>query len=249
MDERGLIEPALGPGVRACFTTNQFDLATLDGRRALSRELSLPLVFARQVHGAEVRWVGPGSETAELPTGDALATGAVGIGLVIRTADCLPLLLADPRAGLAAAVHVGWRGLMAGVAEAAVAELRSAGAANLLAALGPSICPNCYQVGPDLAAAARQAGHVTGRGADGTPRLDLAGSVAARLRRAGLRAIWRSPECTLEDDRFFSWRAARDTGRQGGVIALEPPPPPSDRPTRAPRLPTHAGEASRLAAP
>jgi YfiH family protein len=150
-----------------------------------------------------------------------LVTGLVGIGLVIRTADCVPLLLADPAERLVAAVHVGWRGLLAGMVGASLSELRRRGARHLRAAVGPAICGRCYEVGADLAAEARDQGHVTDLRADGSARLDVAASVVRQLRSGGVEAIWLVPECTAESDRLFSWRADRASGRQGAVIALE----------------------------
>lgn len=230
-----MIEVNLGPRVRACFTTSAFDLARPEGRSELAARLGLPLVFANQVHGDRLRWVDQAAaspvnppnaidtaDPADIPTCDALATASRGIGLVIRTADCVPVLLADPDKGLVAAAHVGWRGLLAGVARVAVEELRAAGAGPLRAAVGPSICGRCYEVGADLAEKARAAGHVATRTEDGTWRLDVAASTVRQLRGLGVAAIWLSPECTLESPDLFSWRGERAQGRQGAVVALHP---------------------------
>ncbi|MDR1441928.1 MAG: polyphenol oxidase family protein [Bifidobacteriaceae bacterium] len=220
-----MIQVDLAPGVEAWFTASEFDLATRGGREDLATHLGYPLVFANQVHGQDLAWVTP--ETLRhapapdaFPTADALATEVGGIGLVVRTADCVPLLLADPDRGLVAAVHVGWRGLLAGVAGAALEELRARGAGQLRAAVGPAICGDCYQVGQDVAKAAQRQGHVTTKGTDGIDRLDVAGSVVRQLRQAGLAPVSRVEECTAESSRLFSWRSGRATGRQGGVIAL-----------------------------
>jgi YfiH family protein len=219
-----LIEANIGPGAKAWFTTRAFDLAQPGGRSELSERLALPLAFANQVHGDELRWVDRAfAEKADHPACDALATKEHGIGLVIRTADCVPVLLADPDRGLAAAAHVGWRGLLAGVAAVAVGELRAAGAGPLRAAVGPSICGSCYEVGEDLAARARAGGHVTSRDGDGAWRLDLAASVVRQLRGLGVDAIWLSLQCTRESPDLFSWRGDASPGRQGAVIALTPP--------------------------
>ncbi|MDR1118319.1 MAG: polyphenol oxidase family protein, partial [Bifidobacteriaceae bacterium] len=237
---RGWLPADLGAGVRAAFTFHGFDLAQEAGRDALAAAWGTPLVFATQVHGARLEWVspptagdtwepaatGPGdvlAQTRAWPTCDALGTGTDGIGLVIRTADCVPVLLADPAARLVAAVHVGWRGLLAGVVEGAVADLRERGARDLRAALGPAICGRCYQVGEDLAERARAGGHVTGRGADGSPRLDVGASAERQLASRGVTVAARIRECTAESNRLFSWRARRDAGRQGAVIALAAP--------------------------
>jgi YfiH family protein len=236
----------LGPEVRAAFTTSAFDLATASGRAALGAAWGGPLAFAQQVHGADLAWVDapgpqrPGDGLA-FPAGgalrrpnppdlagglgqaaacDGLATGTDGIGLVIRVADCLPVLLADRAAGLVAALHAGWRGLLAGLLPAALAGLRQRGASQLRAALGPSICPSCYEVGADLARRAASLGHVASLDPNGAARLDLAASVRAQLARAGVEVVDGWEECTAQSARLFSWRARRQTGRQGAVIAL-----------------------------
>jgi YfiH family protein len=219
-----LIPVDLGPGARSYFTTNQFDLATVEGRAALSDAVGLPLAFVKQVHGDRLCWVDqPTPDPARYPTGDALGSRQRGIGLVIRTADCVPVLLADPERGLVAAVHVGWRGLMSDAVRSALAEVAGQDAGALRAAVGPAICGDCYQVGEDLAAEARRRGHVTGTSADGSARLDVAASVVAQLRRGGIERIEWVRECTRESERFFSWRRDRSAGRQGAVIALADP--------------------------
>lgn len=229
MAERGLTALNWGPGVRAYFTTAEFDLATPAGREGLAGQIGLPLVFANQVHGRDVCWVEePTPKPDAFATADVLATATDGIGLVIRTADCVPVLLADPEQGLVAAVHVGWRGLMAGIVAVALDELRARGALHPRAAVGPAICGRCYEVDEDLAGAAAGQGHVVNRGADGRPRLDLAASVVNQLRRGGTAGIWLLPECTRESEQLFSWRGQRASGRQGGVIALS-----GDAPTAA----------------
>jgi YfiH family protein len=219
--ERGLIPAELGPGVGAYFTTREFDLATAQGRAGLAGRLGLRLVFANQVHGAAVRWIDQAAaQAADAPTADALATGLDGIGLVIRTADCVPVALAAADRRLVAAVHVGWRGLLAGVLAAAVGELRQAGAGELRAAVGPAICGRCYQIGEDLAERARRGGHLVFQGADGRPRLDVAESAVRQLRAVGVDRLSLVRQCTSESADLFSWRGERATGRQGAVIAL-----------------------------
>jgi YfiH family protein len=174
--------------------------------------------------GAAGRPAAP-SGAGQWPTCDALASAAGGIGLVVRVADCVPVLLADGAAGLVAAVHAGWRGLLAGVVPAALANLRARGALRLRAALGPSICADCYQVSPDLAKRAAEAGHAATVAADGTARLDLAASVRAQLARAGVEIAAGWAECTAESQRLFSWRQRRQAGRHGGIVMLRPPTP------------------------
>jgi YfiH family protein len=206
-------------------------LATAEGRERLGEQLQRPLVFANQVHGVRIEWwpgepgaqavAGPnGPEPAAYPTCDGLISGQRGIGLVIRTADCLPVLLADPERNLVAAIHAGWRGLLDGVIAAGLAELERAGARKPRAAIGPSICGKCYEIGDDLAELAGGQGRVVRRDQRGRALLDLADSAGRELEQAGVEVIWRSGECTAESGELFSWRADRSTGRQGGVIGL-----------------------------
>jgi copper oxidase (laccase) domain-containing protein len=238
----------LGKGVAAVFGTSAFDTATPQGRAALREAATWPLVFARQVHGAAVHWVTADGVAAGLtPECDVLATDAPGIGLVIRTADCVPVLLADPAAGLVAAAHVGWRGLLAGTALRAVEALveragvlgaggsghRGAaghvgpgaaggipGARALRAAIGPAICADCYEVDAELASRALGEGHLAASGTGGKGRLDLPGSVQAQLLGAGVETVSRCDQCTAESTSLFSWRARRENGRQAAVVAL-----------------------------
>jgi YfiH family protein len=156
------------------------------------------LLRVRQVHGREVRIVAaadPMPDSSSLPDGDAIVSNRAGAILAVVVADCVPLLLVDPRAGAAAAVHAGWRGTCAGVTGAAVAAMRQAWgtrAVDLVAAMGPSIGPDDYEVGEALIDAFRDSGH----GApvdrwfsrrDGVLRLDLWRANVDQLVAAGMR--------------------------------------------------------------
>src|SRR5262245_35211874 len=124
-----------------------------EARARLGRTLQAAgrLLFLKQVHGArvvEAPWEGT-------PEADAGVASRPGWIVGVETADCLPLLLVDPRAHRVAAVHAGWRGTAAHVAARAVDALRAAGSRpeDLVAALGPAIGPCCYEVGEELKAA------------------------------------------------------------------------------------------------
>jgi YfiH family protein len=136
--------------------------SVLENRRRLAAAFGARLedfVFARQVHGAGVGVVGepdPGSGAFGLDDAvlgvDALVTTTPGVILAILTADCLPVVLHDPVAGVLACVHAGWRGTAAGVTAAAVAAMRDLGShpSDVVAGLGPAIAGDRYQVGPDV---------------------------------------------------------------------------------------------------
>ena len=157
------------------------------------------------------------------PTADVLVTTAPGVTLVIMVADCVPLALVDPDAGVLAAVHAGWRGTAAGVAGAALATMRSLGAEpeRVRAYLGPAVAPDRYQVSDEVHHALVGA---VGRGAldEGVARADgpghwLVDLIAAnrqQLREAGLRDDHVSVSgTTTSDGDFFSDRAQRPCGR------------------------------------
>lgn len=180
---------------------------------------------ARQVHGTrairvgeEERGAGWDSPANVIPDADALWTDTPDLTLVVLTGDCTPIVLADLERRRIATIHAGWRGLLAGIVEAAVAGI--GGTARLSAFVGPSIGPCCYEIGPEVAAQARaRLGDVVRR-VDGREHLDLwAGSLQA-LGRAGVREVWPAALCTrCEPDRFYSHRAGA-RGRQGVLARI-----------------------------
>jgi polyphenol oxidase len=210
----------------------------LSNRRRVATVLGLagmPWAVARQVHSARVlrvedaRSLGQGPPEAKPPVGegDGLVTAAPGVVLAVLTADCAPVLLADPAAGVVGAVHAGWRGLAAGVVEAGVAALAALGAepAATVGLVGPAVGGCCYEVGADVRAAVGDrypAALATTRG--GRPSLDPAAAAAAALAAAGVAEVRVAGECTHDlDERFFSHRRDRGkTGRQAGLVALAP---------------------------
>lgn len=174
--------------------------------------------MAWQVHGGDVTEAKPRGilERTVFERCDGLWSERPGQAMVLLTADCLPVALAraNGRPGLAV-LHVGWKGLLAGIAGAGVEAL---GGGPLAAAIGPGIGPCCYEVGEEVAAPYRErfGGDVL-RG----PNLDLGEATVRALRDAGLESVERSGHCTAcEPELFFSHRRDRGiTGRQG-VVAL-----------------------------
>lgn len=168
-----------------------------DDAEALARaaDFSLDRLFmVTQVHGARVLEIdGAASvEAVRSERCDALVTATAGVALAVRTADCVPVLLEG--GGAVAAAHAGWRGLEAGVIEAAIEALSSRWAAapsTLRAAVGPAIGPCCFEVGPDVAqrlSAAVDEPEVVRPGARGRPHVDLRRATALKLRAAGVPA-------------------------------------------------------------
>ncbi|HEX9969494.1 MAG TPA: polyphenol oxidase family protein, partial [Acidimicrobiales bacterium] len=145
----------------------------------------------RQVHGARVVVVdAPGACTGE--EADAAVTTVPGAHLAVFTADCAPVALSSPE-GVIGAVHAGWRGVVAGVVEAAAERMRSLGATRIEAALGPCIHVECYEF-TDVAQWFPAA--VIGESAAGTPALDLPAAVRAALARADVELLHDEDVCT-----------------------------------------------------
>jgi hypothetical protein len=187
------------------------------------------LVTARQVHGAHVAMVGTSQCGSVMPATDGLISQTRGVALLLRFADCLPLMLYDPRQQAIGLVHIGWRGCLAGAVPNTLAAMQRAFSSDprdLLAGLGPAIGPCCYQVKPDLIASVEQTRARLTRflleQPDGSVHFDLPSSVRSQLRRAGVQSIEDSGLCTCcHQDEFFSHRGERGrTGRFAVVLAL-----------------------------
>jgi YfiH family protein len=157
------------------------------------------------------------------PTGDALVTREPGTVLMVRVADCVPVLLADPGAGVVAAVHAGRPGMVAGVVPAAVAAMRSAGASDLHAGVGPHVCGACYEVPEEMRAEARAAvPEAYAETSWGTPALDIGAGVRAQLAAAGVVTVDAS-RCTIEDEDLYSYRRqGKASGRLAGLVWVRP---------------------------
>jgi len=200
------------------------DRANVDTNRRLLAEHAgydpAQLQIMRHVHGTAVWQVGePVPDDAEF---DGLVCNQVGPVLAAFAADCIPLVFAEPEARLCGSAHAGWRGTVAGVATNVIARLVALGgrAEAVRVALGPSIGPCCFEVGPEVVAEFRAAfGELPGLVVAGPRKdhIDLRVASRAQLERAGVRPehIDDRPPCTrCEAERFFSYR--RD-GREGGV--------------------------------
>ncbi len=203
--------------VDIAITDRSVDLLDPDDVDSVRSALKLESVASmRQVHGADVAWASDGRST---PTADVLATDVRGLGVLVRVADCVPVALVAPDAGLAAAVHVGRRGLIAGAVPAAITALRVRGAGQLEAWIGPHICGRCYELPAEMvdvvAEVVPEARSVTSWN---SPAADLGAGVRAQL-EAFDATIHDVSVCTREDDRFFSHRRG-DRGRFGVVAVL-----------------------------
>lgn len=190
------------------------------------------LLTAYQIHSPMVAIAEAPWGAHERPRADAIVTRTGGLAIGVTTADCGPILLADPRARVVAAAHAGWRGARAGVIEATLTAMEKLGAtrAAIVGALGPMIRQDNYEVGPDLIA--QFAEQTSDRGffvpapREGHALFDLAGYIRACLARAGIAQVEDLGMCTYADAaRFFSYRRSQhreetDYGRHISAIAL-----------------------------
>jgi len=173
----------------------------------------------RQVHGAEVDVVDDRRGSGWLPEADAMVSTEPAVVLMVRVADCVPVLLADGEAGVIGAVHAGRPGLAAGVAPAAIARMRALGARQLTAWLGPRVCGACYEVPQSLqdevGALVPDAVATTSWG---TPSLDIGAGVRAQLEAEGVEVI-DVGSCTRESGDLYSYRRdGAGAGRLAGLI-------------------------------
>jgi YfiH family protein len=214
--------------------------AVLENRRRIAAAIGADLgdfVFSRQVHGRGVRVVdamdrGTGALAYDesVPEADVLVTADPSVVLAILTADCLPVVLHDPVAGVLGAVHAGWRGTVARACAAAVETMAGLGASpdGIIACLGPAIGADRYQVGDDVAHAAKSA---FGARADAVMKpddtgrwlFDLATANRLVLHEAGLADRNIHPtQCVTGNGTFFSDRSARPCGRLALIARLNP---------------------------
>ncbi|WP_148614698.1 polyphenol oxidase family protein [Nocardioides rubriscoriae] len=169
-----------------------------------------------QVHGRHVVVAAPGEHRSE---GDGIVTDRPDVVLLVRAADCVPVLLADPVAGVLGAAHAGRPGVAAGVVPATVEAMRDLGATDVTAWIGPHVCGACYEVPADLQAEVAAIVPATRATTSwGTPALDLGAGVRAQLEALDVRVVDVSA-CTRESPDLFSYRRdGADSGRLAGLI-------------------------------
>jgi len=186
-----------------------------------------PILKLRQTHSGTVRHMIDTSAASEPVEGDASVTSIHGASLGVQTADCVPILIADSSGTCASAIHAGWRGTAARIAETTVAcAVKEFGIepSALLAAIGPHIGVCCYEVGPDVVQAIADQSAFENRREWAKPHLNLAAANRNQLLEAGLEPgrIETAALCTrCRSDLFFSYRRDGDsTGRMLPVIGL-----------------------------
>nr|WP_308124023.1 peptidoglycan editing factor PgeF [Mycolicibacterium xanthum] len=200
----------------AAVAANRRRLATATG-------LGDGIVWMNQVHSANVGIVDGAGEIIDGT--DGLVTTAPRLALAVVTADCVPVLMADARAGVVAAVHAGRVGAQRGIVANAVQTMLDVGAhaEDISVLLGPAVSGRNYEVPAEMAAeveAALPGSRTTTR--RGTVGLDLRAGIAAQLGTLGVTAIDIDPRCTVEDPNLFSHRRDAPTGRLASLVWLEP---------------------------
>ena len=223
----GGVSPAPFDSLNLALHVGDADAAVDENRRRLSQVLALPAapVWLRQQHGTVVVDADRLEAGAAPPQADAAVTRRSGRVLAVLVADCVPVLLACADGSALAVAHAGWRGLAAGVLEAAVAALR-AGAPRRVpvsAWLGPSIGPARFEVGEEVRAAFVQgdtaATDAFVPNARGRWQCDLRALARRRLDALGVQRVEREAGCTAADaERYFSYRRERVTGRMAALL-------------------------------
>jgi YfiH family protein len=228
---RGGVSEGLYDSLNCGFSTGDAREKVQENRNRAVAGLGLApdrLAAVRQVHSARVVVIGEDWAPGPLEQADALATSRRGVALGVLGADCAPVLLADPEAGVIGAAHAGWRGALDGVTDSVIDAMIGLGAepSRIVAVIGPCIAQASYQVGPEFPAPFLAQDPANARFFEGG-HFDLPGYLLARLERRGLGAVTPSLADTLaRPDLFFSHRRATHesggvAGRQISAIALE----------------------------
>jgi len=216
-----------GGGLNLGDNTGDHPDAVQQNKAILRHALPSEPVWLRQVHGTAVLRL-PVATSVEPPVADAVFTITPGVVCAVRTADCLPVLLADRLGRAVGVAHAGWRGLAAGVVEHTVAAMRSAlPQADLIAYLGPAIGPLHFEVGAEVRAAFMaldpQAEICFQRTGPAKWRADLPMLARQRLQKIDISCTSGGNLCTYsEAGRFYSFRRDADTGRMASCIWIEP---------------------------
>lgn len=220
-------------GFSICHYTGDSPVHFNACRNTLSNELGIAkecLIIPRQTHSSHIAVIDriPVEDAAYLENTDALVTRLHRVALCINTADCVPIVMTDERAGIVAAVHSGWRGTVSGIAARTVEKMIDLGAStgNIKVAMGPSICPGCFEVGNEVAEIFEK--EFPGSGCVirnfYKPHIDLSAAIRHQLGKAGIHKenILQPPLCSrCNPDILFSARKQGiDSGRTATVIML-----------------------------
>lgn len=231
-------EEEVRPGLRVAFTAAAAGNLALHvgsdapsvqaNRRLLEAEMGVPVAslrFMSQTHSNRVVLVDGDRTPTRGPDADGLVSPRGEEPLAVLVADCVPIILADASrseggTGATAAVHAGRAGIGNGILAEAVLLLTRAGARDLAAWIGPSVCGSCYEVPEDMMTdLARDLPMAASRTPQGTPALDLPAAAREQLRRSGVRVeAVAGNSCTVENTGLFSHRRAPGEGRIAGLV-------------------------------
>jgi YfiH family protein len=236
LTRRGGVSTGLYASLNCGLGSKDDQGAVVENRTRALRSAGLEpdsLSTAYQVHSAKVAVVGADWDETQRPQVDGLVTKTRGKSLGILTADCVPVLFADPEASIIGAAHAGWKGAIGGVLQETVAVMEKLGAqrARIQAGIGPAIAQKSYEVGPEFPQAFIDRDRANARFFTTSARcrhfmFDLTGFVAQELKALGLGSVAAAGNDTCaEADDFFSYRRTTlakepDYGRQISVIGL-----------------------------
>ncbi len=183
-----------------------------------------PIQRMNQVHGCGVHAVSALGASPQIPDADAIVSAQAPVTLLVRTADCVPVVLWDRHSAVTAVVHAGWRGFVAGVIPAALTAMTNAGASlsSISAWVGPSICSQCYEVGLDVQSqivAVSRAALAQTKG--GQPAADVGAGVEDQLRVLGITEIAHDMRCTKETASLYSARGGDQVQRLQFVVSVD----------------------------
>ena len=233
----GGVSTGIYSGLNTGLGSSDERLAVTENRARACKALNLPadaLATPHQIHSAEAVAVDTPWPPGRGPKVDAVVTDRPGVAVGVGTADCGPVLFADPDAGVVAAAHAGWKGALSGILEATLERMESLGAdrARIVAVLGPTISGGAYEVGPEFRSRFAEADpqnetFFTPAERTGHVMFDLPAYIVHRLEKAGVGHAGKTGHCTYEDERlFYSYRRAThrgepDYGRLLSAIAID----------------------------
>ncbi|MBI5261216.1 MAG: peptidoglycan editing factor PgeF [Bradyrhizobium sp.] len=232
----GGVSEGVYAGLNGGTGSNDDPAAVAENRRRMAERLGVApghLLSLYQVHSPDVVIASGPWENGARPKADAIVTRSEGLAIGVTTADCGPILFADPTARVIGAAHAGWKGSLTGILESTIEAMEGLGAARdgMIAAIGPLIRQESYEVGSEfvqrfIEADAENALFFLPSPRDGHAMFDLAGYIRMRLENAGILMVDDLGLDTYADERFFSYRRSvhrkePDYGRHVHAIALE----------------------------
>ncbi len=232
----GGVSAGIYAGLNCGLGSHDDPALVIENRRRVAEHMGAEhgsVITLYQVHGATALTVTGPMPRTNMPKADAVVTATPKLAIGVLTADCTPVLFADAAAGVVGAAHAGWRGAVAGILESTIAEMERQGARRerIIAAVGPTIGQDAYEVGPEFEAEVvaldrAYARYFRAPEPSAKAHFDLPGFVSERLRAAGIGSIELAAPCTrANESKFFSYRRSQalkeaDYGRQISAIVV-----------------------------